>query len=598
MRDSAFKANPRKRVRFFYALSLLMLLPMASNASSERTALWLNNGAYELALSELSQKQPQPAANYPVWETWERQRFTLYESLGRWKGILEREQSLPPNTDADFRLWAGVQAVHAHLALRDFPTALASVQKQLWADISVEDLQIWRAVLVQVYAAKMDDQAAVVAWRRYKQDELQNQAQQTTTMSDLAKLEYSAALRAFAQILIREEKYSEAVRELTDDSSVDGRLLFAAGQLLVAEGSVKQIFKLSEQLAESDYANPAQKRKAYVLMSRAAGRQKQYRTRVTALVKALAIPEDAHQSISLMSATADDLWTAYEAWGLSIGLAEGLTPEYENQWAAGLDKPRSADETVALASVLVLGGRSIQNRGRATTALLAALPQLEHGAEQALWLLNDSQRLLQNYVDLPEDLQRAALRAALRVANLNAVKEFRQRRGPVADPIADQANGILDVHARLLLGEAAPASKFLNDGLENLSAWFKSSQQDLLVLLRDMEAGGYYSAVAAAGYKLATVSSDMTIRIPAAKHACNAMMKLNQHRRASLLALDILGESADAEANDLALLAYASLWKAGLKADANQLWHRRLTAPEVQEEAADLRRRLQIPSRR
>lgn len=597
MRNRATKANPHMGVRFFYALLLLLSLPAAAS-ELDSIVQWHKSGAFELALSELDSKQPAPEQKLDEWLRWERQRYALYQSLGRWKGILERQQSLPAAVDAKFRLWAEVQAVHALLAMNDVDAALQWVTRQIWSNLYPDGLQIWRALLVQVYAAQQDDAAATIAWRRYRQDELQNQAAGDAAATSLSQQEYAAAKRAYARTLIRQEQYQEAARELTDDSSVDGRLLFASSQLLIAGDTAEQVYSISQQIAESDSASPAQRRQAYGLMSRAAARQKQYRQRVQAIVKALSIPVAASQSNALLTVNADELWAAYEAWGLSVGLAAGLNIDYETQWLAGLKITRAADETVALASVLVLSGRGARNREQAADYLLAALPQLANGAEQTLWLLNDSERLQQSYVDMPANLQRASLRAALRIADTDTVKAFRERHGPVVDPIADQANGILDVHARLLLGKSAPANKFLTEGLDNLSAWFQSSQQDLLVLLRDLYAAGYYAPVAMAGEKLAKQSSDRRMRISGAEFACQAMIKTGQYVKAAKLALSLLSDSADAESNDLALLAYEAMWQGGMRADAEQLWHRHLTAPEVQGRAADLRRRLLLPASR
>ncbi len=587
------RAGLRKKVRFFLVFSLF--LPAVWANGEEAIRQWQHGGAYELALAELERIQPSSSADYPQWERLERQRFSLYSSLEQWNEILTRHNALPANAEGQFRQWAEIQAVHAYLALRKTEVALELAQRRLWAEGDMHSLQLWRVMLIQIYAATQDDEAVDIAWRRFRQDALQNEAQGSGPSSSLLAQESANALRAHARSLMRRERYAEAVSELLEERSIDGRLLYAAGQLLVNTGSVDEVYALTRQLAETDGASALQRRRALILLARAAGRKKQYAQRVDALVGALSIPVHRSEQDSLFTLNADDLWAAYEEWGHSLGVAAGLDANYENQWVAALQTSQPAGQQVALASVLVLGGRSARARDEAGKTLLEALPRVSRGAEQALWLFNESERLQRSFVDLPDDLQRAAMRAALRIADLVRVGELRQRRGPVADPLADQANGVLDVHARLLLGEPAAATRFLNEGLDNLSAWFRSSQQDLLVLLRDMQAAGYHAPVALAGGKLARVSGDQDIRQQGAEYAARSLLATDQPLPAAKLALSQLAEMPDAESSDLALLAYEALWRSGLREDAAQLRHRMLSSPELQEPAADLRRRVQLP---
>lgn len=593
-----YKADLRMKGRLFYVVFLFVWIPAIATAQTAQIEQWKQSGAYELALQTLVKEQPSAQADYAEWERWERQRYTLYQALGRWSDILERQNSLPSNVSGAFRQWSEVQAVHAYLALRKTTPALTLAQRRIWAEGDLQTLQLWRALLVQMYAAGQDEEAVSIAWRRLKQDDLQNQARgdagagQTATM---AREEYANAQRTYARSLIQQERYADAVRELSNEGSIDGRLLFAASQLLVNAETAPQVFSLSRQIAETDGATPMQRRRAYVLMARSAGRQKNYEQRARSLVEALAIKAGQTEQDILFRVNADDLWAAYEAWGNSIGVSEGLSSGYENQWLTAMRKPRVANEKAALASVLVLNGRSAQNREHAANILLEALPQLHRGAEQSLWLLNESERLRGSYVNLPDDLQRASLRSALRVANLEMIHEIRQIRGPVADPVADQANGVLDVHAQLLLGESVPAIRFLTDGIDNLSAWFRSSQMDMLVLFRDLQAGGYDAAVAIAGRKLTETSSEQDIRQKAGVFAVRSMIEIGEYTDAAKLALALLSESADAEVNDLPLLAYEALWRAGLTEDARQLGQRKFTTPQMQGRVADLQRRLQVP---
>ena len=589
MRTSATRAGLRKKPRFFYALILsLLALPVWANGF-EQVEQWQRLGAYELALQELGNvQQPFTASDAGVWERAERLRIELYQSLGQPKAILERHSNQPAGLSPEFQLWLAAEAIEAQIELQDSDAAFELVESAIWSSEGDDVLQVWRALLIQVYAAQQKDEAATVAWRRFSQDNSPG-----SQPSPIITERYSAARRAYAEVLIRKEQYQEAAGLLADDGSTEGRLLFASSQLLVSGETAPQVYELARSIAESETANAKQRRAAYSLMARAAGRQKQYAKAVDALVEALAMPAPA--KAGLFSVDADALWLAYENWGNALGLASGLTSDYENEWAAALNKPDSAAEKVALASVLVLSGRSPQNRDQALDVLIAELHKLERGDEQAVWLLHDSQRLQQGYVDMPDKVARAALRAALFTANVPAIKAFRERHGGVRDPLTDQENGLLDVHARLLLGESAPVSQFLSQGLDNLGAWFPTTQNDLLVLLRDLEAGEYFSLVAQTGEKLAGASSEKDVRLQATEHACRSLMKLGRHEQAARLALNQLSELPDAEQHALPLLAYEALWYSDKKKDAQTVWQRWLNKPESFEKAADLRRRLQVP---
>lgn len=277
----------------------------AGDAVLERVEALAAAGAPRLALRVLDEAAA-PAPEDPRWEAYERRRFELYRSLSDPAGLAARLEALPPEASSGLRRYATALLAEARLEAGD-----ADAARELLATLLDQPPERERATLLARLAALELRQGRI------------KEAESLLERAGPAASEDAARLRA--EIELRSGRPRAALARAAALASPEGRLLALAAALRAGARPPVEVIAEAQRLAQAAGAEPSLKRAAWLLRAEAARRAGQTVREVSSLEQALALPEGERHGY--LSATGEDLWSAYrrlaEAVGRSAGLREG-----------------------------------------------------------------------------------------------------------------------------------------------------------------------------------------------------------------------------------------------------------------------------------
>jgi hypothetical protein len=537
----------------------------------------VKGGATELALRRVEQGQSN-ALPVDEWIAWEKARLMVYAARHDWDALTQRVERLPEGLPSDFVRHALTRAAEARLAAADPPGARRFLRRLIWQEQAESgELPYLRRLVIRSYLMEDNLGDALAALQRYKQD-------------------YRATGEAWqvlhAEILLRAGEARGALEELAGLQSREAQLLRQLAGLRAGDFRPRDVIERAEKLAVASRRDPATARRAWVLAAEAARLGRDEAAQVRSLEQALSL---RGENDPLYRADADDLWEAYDALAESLGNAARLLVGEDEAWLAKAASYEQGSPSTARALHAFTGRTAHDPAARAAAQQRLAASLLAHG-------LTDTLKALYTRSARYAVLDTIPLPVRYRLADV-ALAEY---------DIALAANLIRDLdtppegedtelwrlrRARILIyaGDLRPALAMLTALLDGAEALAEGFAERFLQVMFDLQtAGQHQAAVPLLESLYARVDNERMRREIlfwlADSHAAlghypeAAELYLRSATRDGALSADPWGESARYHAAE-------ALGKAGLHADARNVYLELLRA------TTDPRRRMQIERR-
>ncbi len=548
----------KKIVSFCSAIALLSLTSLVQ-AETEQGEDWnalVVKGAPQLSLSLFEKARPDPGSDIAAWEAWSVQRLALMQSQGLWGEIIADYEHVPETVSPAYRQSHRVMVIEAYLAQGKGAEARALLLPMIWGDdgeaTDASQALVWRRLLVYSYLVEGREQDAHAAALRFNQDYPEAQggddwqwlnarvllnAERTAEALQLAQ--QSRDPRAEVVQLLAQFQGAAIGDRFSLQKSLDG--LNAAGLPL----------ELRQSLYEAALANAA-------LLAEPA-------MKIDFMERLLAQPMAGVD----LSAAAEALWQAYEAYGEHLAnKAQLLRGNYEPWFDAAR---RYQDHNPAQSRALwvwlgVNAGDEAANQ-RAVAALADALPV---SLLSALYL---SSERYQGLASVPAPVVLKLIDAALAEGDFKrAVQLINMAEGKHA---ADDVDWQLRrARVQVLTGMAAAGATHLQQMLSNVS--LNRPQMDYLILTAlDLKNEGEHAQAYALLAGLVDYVPELMLHRQVVYWMADSLLAQQQYLQAAKLYLrsaDLVpSESGDDWAQAARYGASQALLQAGLIDDAKAL---------------------------
>jgi len=321
----------------------ILLLPLVSFAATSNTTaqeaslassrsvvrLLVKSGALDLAIQAIDRDQGNTINK--DWESWERLRYSLYFKRRAWQALQKRYSSYPDEVPGSFRVWATEQVARTYLFQGEGEKARNYLRSLVWRqDSNPKQLSVWRRLIIESYLGDSRVNDADLALIQYQQDYPGR----------------SAAWQILrGRVLILKNDFRGAFDVLSGVQSLEARLyrLYAALNAGIYQPPV--VIKSAERITNLKYASHELKKKAWVLVSHAAGKNKNSRLKIESLENAFNIHIDTNSHNSILGAVPDDLWQAYFDYAEALGNKKRLLVGDDSSWvkqAESLEKRKEA----------------------------------------------------------------------------------------------------------------------------------------------------------------------------------------------------------------------------------------------------------------
>ncbi len=580
------------RFAFLFPLFFLLILPPAAQAVelAEITRL-AKGGASQLALSLISEHQPDYQNSAAKWQRWERVRVRIMQQHGRWAELAEHLGGYPDNLPDEFRLWGQQRRANALINAGQYAAARQLLRGLIWQSTeedaqATQNLAQLRRLVMQSYLEQGHIDDAYVAMLRYQQDYSE---------------EDSDALLLRARVLLAAGRPADSLELLNKMQS--GGVVEALRMLATVRNGSGTAAALKQARAVVAAEEEEQLRWLWLgVMAEAAAKLDSNANLVIAMERMLPLDSSAQLSLSerrLFSLSADMLWQGYLGYAESVGNREQLLMGDDAAWLAAAEQTdaRYPVRKRSLYTMLALRGADREMRERAHQALLA---QFEGMGDEGIVLLRrlylDSERYREKRT-LPQSIAYRLVDEAIKSAELGLASTLLQQLPQPPGGTELFAWQMRRAKVFLLAGDYAEADRLLAALMPEAAALSDEQRDQVVQLLFDLQAVGEHE-------KAFRLLEAMYQHVPAIKLRRELLFWMADSRKAQSKHTDAarfylqsatLGDnnSMDQWAQTARYQAAKSLSDAGLTRDASFIYRQLLKITKSPDRRSVLRHELQ-----
>jgi hypothetical protein len=539
-------------------------------------------GARGLALQYIDKHQG-PEQDLDRWEQWERLRVRLYQDNREWAAVSARVSKLPAEAPETLTQWLVTEAAEAELNLGNAAVARRYLRQLIWKTTSTDkQLAKWRRLVIRSYLVEGRIDDAQTAILRYKAD-------------------YRATSDAWqvlhARVALRAGDYPRAINLLADVQTMDAQLLRLYAALQGEIDKPEVVGRRCRQLAAKPRLSTEQQQQLWVLAA-AAARRSSNQQQVAAFLE-LALNADYRDTPSdpFFALTPDQLWQAYVELADAMGNKERLLVGNDAPWLEKADSLAKTDPVTSrsLYAFLATRAASEEMRNIAHQRLNASLLAEDKAAVARALYARSKDYIAEK--DIPDAVRYQLAIEALKVRDIElAARWMRDLQQPPAG--ADKAEWMLR-RARTLIyaGETGSAIDLLEEMLRGQEQLDAPAAKRIIQVLFDLQAVREHASsisLMEAVYQKTTADA---VRRELLYWMAESRDALGDHAQAAELYLRsaTLGQprGADMWGQSARFQAAESLGKAGLVADARNIFEQLLRYTDDAKRRALIERKLQ-----
>lgn len=343
------------------------------------------DGAPGLALKLLDKVQPKPESNLEGWTFFERQRVEIMRHWKHWDDLVQRLETLPPQSSDEFVVWAKLEVVNAYLQQRKGAVSRNILRNLIWSSpklkIKSDQFSLYRRLIIRSYLVDENIADAQRAMLRYQQD-------------------YGDSGNAWrllrSRVLLRINRPDEAISLLGERSEPEAVALHLLAQLRAGRRTPESILgDARKQLKLKNIAVLDQARLWFVA-TEAASKMGSHVTLVRVLEQAALLSDHIPVDDAVFKVKIDQLWDVYHDFAraeanqmqLLIGQDERWLSEASGWHISNVEKAR------AFYSVVMFNGHSEAFRETAAKHFVELILQHEGGIKLLKKLVMESTRFL------------------------------------------------------------------------------------------------------------------------------------------------------------------------------------------------------------
>lgn len=572
----------------FLSLPLLLWLavaPHVATAELAEIARLAKGGAAQLALSLLQQEQPAYSEDAGQWMRWERMRLRILEQRRQWQRLAQRVAAHPEGLPAEFSRWAAGQRARA-LILDDRPAEARQVLRGLIWQAPAEahdDLPLWRQLVMQSYLREGRIEDAYVAMLRYQQDYGSDDA---------------AALLMRARILLASDHPAEARSLLQRGASgrTAGLLLMLAR--LRSGGDAAALLQQLREVKDTEGYSPLQRYLHFGVMAEAAEAADEPAFAVIALEQWYRLETPAEEWNELFRFSIDSLWQYYLAYATAVGNREQLLLGDDQAWLALAEKTskRYPVRKRSLYALLAQQGFAAASREGAALELATALQAQENGMALVQQLFLHSERYSERS-PVPAAVAYLLVDQAIREGDLPLASRLLQQLPEPPEGTDRFPWQMRRIKVFILAGEYAAAVVQVQRLLPMAASLAKAQRDQLIQLLFDLQTVGEHEAAYQLLDELYQRLPSLQLRRELLFWMADSRLAQQNYVAAARLYLQsatlIDSQSMDPWAQTARYKAAETLARAGLLADAAELYSQLLRVTESPERRAVLHHELE-----
>ena len=574
------------------ALSLCaaLLAPAAALSATPPTLEELSNlargGAPGLALKLMAAGQPALEEDAAGWMAWERERLYLLLANGREREAVERIGELPEGLPEHFHLWAATQRAAALLDLGESKDARQRLRRLIWSTgeaPSVEAMSTWRRLVIRSYLVEGRVDDAHAAMLRYQQD-----------YGDGGE----EWLRLRARVLIRAERFNDALELLEADEGDEGRLLHLLAGLRLGQEDPEAVRRVAARMADARKTAPELRSLARLLAAEAAERGGDGERAIRALeaVFGQSLLESAQGE--LFALEVERLWRGYEELGGRLGNEGQLLIGQDEAWFKEARKAvkRRPTQAAALFTLLAFNARDPARGEAAHRELVRLIGEEEAGRRLVRRLYLEAERY-PGLEAVPETVRFSLLDHALTDGDIPLASKLMASL-PRPPEGSDETEWSLRRARVLILGGQDEAGIAVLEGLLEGEEPLAVERIDrLLQVLFDLQSVGRHAEASGLFGRILERGADQRQAREIYYWLADSTKALGDHAEAARLYLKSAGlfdpYALDQWAQSARYAAAEALAEAGLADDARVLYKRLLAATKDPAREAVLRHKLQ-----
>ena len=294
-------------------------------------------GAPALTLKMLDQAQPSVDEDLYEWILWEQERYKILSRWKQWDQLLIKLENLPVDIPEQFRNQTITYKARAYIQLGQSATARKILRDQLWKSAVdlVSEYQTWRQLIIESYLHDDRTEDARIALLRFDHD---------------FDIDDEAWLQLRATVLIRTERYQQAIDVLEGSGSWQSRYITLLGRYLSANITASDLWLIVKKALKSSEASAEELATLWALAFYASEKMSPV-DRVVALEQyfksAVATP------IPLFNIVVEKLWLAYEEYADLVGNRSELLIGDDRRWLE-LAKKTAIDTPIKARSLFAL----------------------------------------------------------------------------------------------------------------------------------------------------------------------------------------------------------------------------------------------------
>ena len=458
---------------------------MMCAALAQESDQWLviaQSGAPQLAISLIDEGQSQLDIGSGEWGRLEKARLAILEYSQRWKELLARISSYPSGIDQGLMLEVHTLKAKALLGLNHPAPARRLLRRLLQRNtLSTDEARIWtprwRQLIIESYLLQGLLSDAATALLQYRQD-------YGTHNHELL------LLQARTMIAAREPESVESILKNQTGPEVEALRLLAS--LETKSQSVHDIQEQAQELAELKEFDHEDRRRFWIIASRAAEMAGKIIKQVQFLEHAIALDVTSDTHDPLFSVNADALWAAYLDAGRAIGTETQLATGDDASWleAALTFDEKEPIRARAIYAVLILKGRYPRYQDVAHLRLTDSLLSQSFGDVVVNALYTQS--------DFFEDLEQIPESVRVRLSDINLARDEVNLAIKLLQGIEQPPEGYDTLDWQLLLSRVAIlsgreeiATKLLDELLRKIDTSLDRGQAEPIIrVLLDLQRVG------------------------------------------------------------------------------------------------------------
>ncbi|MEN8170069.1 MAG: hypothetical protein ABFS08_07585 [Pseudomonadota bacterium] len=467
--------------RFVFLSSLLFALlsplPVTAVELADITRL-AKGGASQLALSLLTEHQPDYEGSARQWQRWERVRVRIMRKHGHWPALAEHIAAYPHELPDEFRRWSEQHHATALINAGQYAAARHLLRGLIWQPVVPgPHLAALRRLVMQSYLEEGRIRDAYAAMLRYHQDYGEQD---------------SEALLLRAKVLLASGRAGESLaqlRKMPSDGVVEA--LRALATLRSGEGAASILKQARVASVEEE---DTQQRWIWLgVMAEAAQQLSDHANLIIALERMLPleasvqVPGSEHRLFSL---TSEQLWQAYLAYADRVGNREQLLVGDDAAWLAAAEgtDARYPVRKRSLYAAVSQHGVDETMRERAHQALLSSFDAMgDKGVALLRKLYLQSKRYSEKSI-LPQSIAYRLVDEAIKNAELTLASRLLQQLPQPPGGTALFAWQMRRAKVFQLAGDYAEADRLLTSLMPGAAALTDPQRDQLVQLLFDLQA--------------------------------------------------------------------------------------------------------------